>query len=84
MKILSVYDSKADAYLPLFTSPTHGTAIRAFEGAVNQEGHQFQQNAADYTLFSLGDFDEQTGKITLEKAQINLGVASQFLSNGDQ
>lgn len=80
MKILSVYDSKAEAYLPPFTSQTNATAIRSFEGAVQQENSQFRMHATDYTLFCIGDFDEVLGIITPQAPHISLGLAAQFLN----
>lgn len=62
--ICSVFDSKADAYLEPFFSVNTATALRAFESAVQKEGHNFNTWAEDYTLFELAEFDEQTGKIT--------------------
>ncbi len=63
MKIFSVYDDKADAYTQPFFATTAGVAIRQFQQAANEEGHQFNRHAADYTLFELGEFDEHTGAI---------------------
>lgn len=63
MKIYSIYDSKAEAYLqPLFAN-TNGVAIRIFSEAVSDENHAFNKYAADYTLFEIGTFDENSGNI---------------------
>lgn len=80
MQLFSVFDSKAEAYLPIFQSQTNGTAIRSFEAAVNEEGTPFYKNAADYTLFNIGEFDERTGNVKPSKAHNNLGTALQYLN----
>lgn len=79
MLLFSIYDSKAQAYQTPFGSQTVATALRSFEGAVTEEGHQFNKHAMDYTLFQVGSFDETTGVITPITA-VNLGLAAQFLT----
>ncbi len=59
----SIYDSKAVAYLPPFMCHSEGIAIRSFTEACNSEGHQFGKFPADYTLFHIGEFDDETGKL---------------------
>lgn len=75
MKIFSVYDSKANAYMQPFFSPTAGTALRAFETIANEEGHEFCKHAADYTLFEIGEWDEFDGQLIQLEAKVNLGLA---------
>lgn len=79
MKIFSVYDDKAKAYLPVFQSATIGTAIRAFTQAANEEESPFYKNAADYTLFMVAEIDQDTGVVTPEKTHTNLGKALQYI-----
>lgn len=78
MKIFTVYDSKADAYMTPFFTMTAGLAVRSFQEASIQEGHQFNKHAADYTLYEIGDYNEQKGIITMHKAHIDLGTAKHF------
>lgn len=52
--LFTVYDSKAEVYLPPFFVPTVGIATRAFKDCINSEEHQFGKHPHDYTLFSLG------------------------------
>lgn len=78
MKLFTVYDSKAELYLPPFNSQTTNTALRAFESASNQEGHDFNIYAADYTLFEIGEFDQDLGELQPYAAPNNLGTALQF------
>lgn len=75
MKMFSVYDSKAEAYLAPFFSATEATAMRAFEAAAKDEQHDFHKWSEDYTLFCLGTFDEFTGIIEPLAAPYNLGSA---------
>ncbi len=79
IRIFSVYDSKAEAYLEPFYSMTVGLATRSFETAVNEEGHQFAKYAGDYTLMELGSFDQGTAGFEIHKQPINLGLASSYV-----
>lgn len=69
MDIFSVYDGKADAYLRPFFSANSNTAERELSQAVNvpstpERPNGFYDFAEDYTLFLIGSFDENTGKIS--------------------
>lgn len=63
MKVFSVYDDKADAFLQPFFMRTEQEAIRAFIGAATEANHQFNLHAADFTLYEIGTFSEQVGSI---------------------
>ncbi len=79
LKVFSIFDSKAEAFIQPFYSQTTGTAIRSFEAAVNQPEHEFHKYAGDYTLFELGEFDQNTGITTSLETQLNLGLALTFI-----
>lgn len=64
MKIYSIHDSKASFYDRPFFARTDGEAIRLFSDAINDEKTPISAHYADFTLFGLGEFDEQTGVIT--------------------
>lgn len=64
MLMFSVRDSKAAAFLPPFFAPTVGVATRMFASAARDASHDFHRYAEDYTLFQVGEFDEQTGKVS--------------------
>lgn len=75
MKIFSVYDSKAEAFLPPFFSTTTAVGTRQFEAAANSIDHQFNRFGGDFTLFELGTYDDRTGSFDLYKVHTNLGTA---------
>lgn len=70
--IFSVYDSKTAAYLPPFFMVTKPAAMRAIADAVADPDHTFYRHAEDYSLFFLGTFCDNTGKIDMETAPVNL------------
>lgn len=59
----AVYDSKAMAYMQPIFYKTEGEALRAFSNACNLQEHPFHANAEDYTLFHLGDYDDESGML---------------------
>lgn len=80
-KRFTVYDSKAEAYLPPFFYGATGEAVRSFEAAANSQDHDFNRFAGDYTLFETGTWDEQTDTHVSLKAHVNLGTALQLKTN---
>jgi len=73
-KIFAIYDEKAKAYLPPFFLPQRGMAIRTFSDCVNSPDHQFGAHPHDYTLFSLGEFNDSDAEILLDRKLIGNGV----------
>jgi len=60
-QIFSVYDRAISAFVQPFYARTKGEAIRSFTEACNDEKHQFNRHAADYSLMHLGEFDDNAG-----------------------
>ncbi len=83
LQVFSIFDAKAEAFIQPWYSQTIGTAIRSFEQAVNQEGHDFKKFSQDYTLFHLGDFDQTAGVFTQLKSPLSLGLAIHFIKPAD-
>jgi len=75
----SVYDTKTGAFIQPFFDQAKGSAIRAFTDAVNDENHQFHRHAADYTLYHVGIFDQDTGELKAVEPVDNLGNALTFI-----
>lgn len=78
MKILSVYDNKAESYSPPMCFKTKGEAIRAFETTCKDPQSQFAMYSDDFTLIEIGEFNEQTGVLTPAGKLILLANASEF------
>lgn len=78
MKIFSVHDSKAEAYLAPIYFRTKGEAIRAFETTCQDETSQFHKYPSDFTLVELGEFNETTSAITPLIAPLHLSHASEY------
>lgn len=62
-RIFTVFDVKAQAYLPPFCMPETAMAVRVFTDCVNADDHQFAKHPGDYTLFELGSWDDSCATI---------------------
>lgn len=81
LKIFTVYDSKAEAFLQPFFIKSKGHAIRAFQELTNDKTHQFGKYPADYTLFEIGEYDEEKGTIETYQAKTNYGTGLELKSD---
>lgn len=70
LKIYTVYDEKAKAYLQPFFQVNDDMAIRILESSLIEGKSNFAVHPQDYTLYSLGEFDDNTSKIVYEKALV--------------
>jgi len=78
-KIFSMYDSKVEAYNKPFHQTTKGEALRTFIDAVNDERSPMSKHPEDYSLFQIGEFDDQTGKYTSNEKPVHIANAHEFV-----
>lgn len=62
IKAYSIYDQAAKAFMQPFFTTADGLAARMFANLVNDGTSTVAGHPADFTLFFLTDFDDQTGK----------------------
>lgn len=79
LKVFSVYDSKARAFISPFFMANVEVAQRAISDAVADPQHQFGRHASDYVLFEVAGFDDSTGVIEPFTKHVNHGPLSQFV-----
>lgn len=72
IRLFSILDSKAKAYLPPQHQPSTEMMERLFIDACNDPKHPFSKHPEDYTLFELGEFDDDLCVIELHEAKIPL------------
>jgi hypothetical protein len=78
VQLFAVYDAAAMRFIEPFPAPTIEFAIREFRSTVNREGSQIHKYPEDYTLFHIGEFDQETGFLLPLQAPHSLGVAITF------
>ena len=83
-KIFTIFDSKAASYLPPMYMQSTGAMIRTFEDECNNEKSHFNKHPADFTLFEIGSFDDQTCEIVSLDVKIPLGTALEMKAETQQ
>lgn len=78
--VYTVYDSKSESYSPPFLARTHGEAIRSFEQAARTEKHQFNEHAEDFTLFHLGNWNDNSALYEMNLNPVPLARAHEALA----
>lgn len=74
-QIFTVHDQAAMAYLPPIHYQSVGVALRTFKDAANDPQHAFHQHPKDYTLFHLGEFNDQNCTFVLKTPALALAKA---------
>lgn len=75
LRVFTVYDSAAEAYLPPFYSKALGEALRSFIDTCADPEHSFYKHPNDYTLFHIGEFDDSNCTFELNTSPIAIGHA---------
>lgn len=83
LKIFTIFDQKAAAYLPPFFLLREEMAIRTFADCANSADHQFGKHPADYTLITLGSFNDVTSIFELLEVPLVLGVGIEYVKKPD-
>jgi len=78
-QIFSVYDSKTKAYFPPMYFPTIGAAIRTMEDTLLDQDNQITRHPEDYTLFHIGEWNDENATITMLKTAVKIGIAHEFI-----
>lgn len=82
LRIYTIRDCKAEAYMAPFTFRNDGEAIRAFDDSIQKPGTPLHDHPEDFTLFKVGSFNLETGAVEA-MAPICLGNAKDFVK-GDK
>lgn len=64
MILAAVYDRATEAHGPIMTFRTRAEANRTFQREAENAQGNIAQNKADYELYQLAEYNEETGAIT--------------------
>jgi len=78
-KVFAVYDSKSQLYGQPFFVRTIQEALRSWSDICNDPETTFYKHPGDYTLFHLGEFNEETGRMENLETPYTLGLAQEQL-----
>jgi hypothetical protein len=77
--IFAILDQKAEAFLQPFFAATTALAFRNCNKACRNPESPFAQFPTDFTLYCIGEFDDESGALTPYAPMKNLGSMLQFL-----
>jgi len=78
--VMSIFDSGIAAYGVPFHVNHRQYALRYFENLARDPKSDISKYPSSFHLFELGEFDDETGQITMHQNPISLGLASSFLN----
>lgn len=65
-QLYAIFDTAAGIYTKPIFARADGEVTREFQSLCTSNDHPYGQHPEDYSLFRLGIFDDQTGKLTDE------------------
>lgn len=80
MKIFSILDVKAKAYLQPVFFANRDVAIRSCQSMLKSKDNQFVEYPEDYSLYELGEFDSMTGVIIAHSVPLLVGQLVDYCS----
>lgn len=83
LKIFTVFDSKVGAYKqPLFMRSS-GEALRSIMECVSDNNHPFSKYSEDYTLFELGEYDDDSAAFDLHPTPKSIARLNELKARPD-
>lgn len=78
-KMYTIHDIKAETFMVPFFQQNDETAKRLMTHSANNPEHFVGKNPADYTLFYIGEYEDNSGAITPALKIKNLGNGLEFV-----
>ncbi len=70
LKMYCIYDIKQEIHHPPLLAHNVGHALRVFGDIFNTPGQVFNNHPADFQVYSIGVYDDQTAEILPEKRHL--------------
>mgnify|MGYP000615718505 CR=1 FL=1 len=83
-RVYTIYDSKAELYCTPFYHRSKGGCLRMFQDMANDRNSQIGQHPEDFTLFEVGEFDDQTGMGQEYEAKVHVAFALDMVDASHQ
>lgn len=69
LEVFAVFDRQLNAYMQPWCAQSTGQAIRMFTDEVNNKEGAMNKHPDDYTLYHVGTYHQEKGKIVQEQDQ---------------
>lgn len=79
--IVAIADLKANYFMSPVTVRHTSEALRSVSDEANQAGSSLGKHPADFALYHIADFDEDTGLVTPKNPPIQLALVSALVDN---
>ena len=76
VKAFSIYDKIAAVFAIPFFQSNSGVAKRAFEQLNSDKNSAIYHHPSDYSLFEVGEYDDQSGKMIPHEVPIHIANAT--------
>lgn len=80
LEIFAIYDRVAEAYSQPFFTHNENIAMREFGKWVNTPDTQYYNHPNDYSLYHLGNFDDNTAAFEIKAEPTRIAVAMDLKS----
>ena len=78
LSIFGIYDSGISSWMPPLYFRNKGEALRWWQEVCNSSESKISKHPADYTIFEIGTWNDDSNEFSLLKAPIKLGLALEF------
>lgn len=78
LQVYAIYDSKAKAFTQPFYAPNRDLACRYFANGANDPNLQLCKNSEDFTLFYIGEWNDEDSSFKVILTPDPVGIASNF------
>lgn len=79
LKAYACYDTKVKNFTKPLYHRNAAEALRSFEDECNNPQSQLNKFPADFTLFEIGEYDDETAILTQEASHVSLGNGLMFI-----
>lgn len=80
----SIRDAKTEIFYTPHFAPTHGAAERNFGSLVKDKANQIGLYPEDFDLYFIGNYDDNTGKMTPLDTPMHIVKAIQLTAKADE
>lgn len=78
-KIVVLYDAKAEAFHKPVFAVSDAVALRSFSDACKESNTDFAKYPEDFSIFSLGEYNDATATFDIRQAPLELAKALAFV-----
>lgn len=79
LKAFAIWDQKAECYLQPSFHPTKGLAVRELQNILANGNNPIAKYPSDFTLFEIGEYDNDDAKLYPHPAPVSVGPALEFV-----